>query len=289
MFNFFVLIQFLLPHHLLSKIAGLLAESKVLKNFLIITFIRRYKVDISEAKITDASDYKTFNHFFTRELKPEARQVDLSLDTVVSPADGKISACGKIMGSQLLQAKDHHFSLCDLLGGDGEASKLFINGSYATVYLSPKDYHRVHMPISGKLISTFYIPGSLFSVNEVMSKSISNLFARNERVVCLFQTKVGPMCLILVGAMIVGSIETTWGKGTYITHSKTRVHATDYSSLEKPIEFSKGQELGRFKLGSTVITLFGSQAISMDTKIKMNYPIKMGQKLGYIRHLNANH
>ena len=145
------------------------------------------------------------------------------------------------------------------------------------------------MPISGQLISTFYIPGSLFSVNEMTSKSLPNLFARNERVVCLFQTKVGPMCLILVGAMIVGSIETTWGEGTYITHSKTRVHATDYSSLEKPIEFSKGQEMGRFKLGSTVITLFGSQAISMDTEIKMNYPIKMGQKLGYIRHLNANH
>ena len=284
-----MLIQFLLPHHLLSKIAGFLAESKVLKNFLILAFIRRYKVDISEAKITDASDYKTFNHFFTRELKPGARLIDSSLDTVVSPADGKISAYGEIISSQLLQAKDHHFSLFDLLGGNKEVSKLFINGNYTTVYLSPKDYHRVHMPISGKLISTFYIPGSLFSVNEMTSESLPNLFARNERFVCLFQTRVGPMCLILVGAMIVGSIETTWGEGTFAKNNRDRVHATHYSSLEKPIEFSKGQEMGRFKLGSTVITLFGSQTISIDTEIRMNYSIKMGQKLGYIKHLNANH
>ena len=282
-------IQFLMPHHLLSKIAGFLAESKVLKNFLILAFIRRYKVDISEAKITDASDYKTFNHFFTRELKPGARLIDSSLDTVVSPADGKISAYGEIISSQLLQAKDHHFSLFDLLGGNKEVSKLFINGHYTTVYLSPKDYHRVHMPISGKLISTFYIPGSLFSVNEMTSESLPNLFARNERFVCLFQTKVGPMCLILVGAMIVGSIETTWGEETFAKNNRARVHATHYSSLEEPIEFSKGQEMGRFKLGSTVITLFGSQTISIDTEIRMNYSIKMGQKLGYIKDLNANH
>ena len=120
------------------------------------------------------------------------------------------------------------------------------------------------------------------------SKSLPNLFARNERFVCLFQTKVGPMCLLLVGAMIVGSIETTWGEGTFAKYNRNRVHATHYSSLEEPIEFSKGQEMGRFKLGSTVITLFGSQTISIDTDIKMNYPIKMGQKLGYIKHLNAN-
>ena len=289
MFNFFVLIQFLLPHHLLSKIAGLAAESKFLKNFLIPAFIHKYKVDLSEAKITEPRAYLSFNHFFTRELKPGVRVIDSSLDTIVSPADGKISACGKIMGSELLQAKGHHFSLCDLLGGNKDVSKLFINGSFATVYLSPSDYHRVHMPISGKLISTFYIPGRLFSVNKMMSESLPNLFARNERVVCLFDTNTGPMCLVLVGAMIVGSIETTWSKETSPAHRIKEVHATDYSLLETPIKLSKGQEMGRFKLGSTVISLFGSQGISMNAKIEMNCSIKMGQGLGYIRRFNANH
>ena len=145
------------------------------------------------------------------------------------------------------------------------------------------------MPISGKLISTSYIPGNLFSVNKVTSESIPNLFARNERVVCLFETEAGPICLILVGAMIVGSIETTWSKEIFPTYNIKRVHAIDYSSLKKPIELSKGEEMGRFKLGSTVISLFDSQAISMDTKIEENYSIKMGQSLGYIKHLNANH
>jgi phosphatidylserine decarboxylase len=275
-------IQFLLPQHFLSRFVGFLAESGFLKNILIRTFVRTYKVDMSEALNDDLSEYKNFNTFFTRELKTNARPFDSNSNTIVSPADGKISALGEIIGAQLLQAKEHYFSTHDLLGGNHKLAKQFNNGTFATIYLSPKDYHRVHMPISGKLISTIYIPGKLFSVNRITTEALPNLFARNERAVCLFETNAGPMCLILVGAMIVGSIETSWAGQICPSVNNRQIRAVDYNSLETPINLAKGDEAGRFKLGSTAIILFGQGVISLDTKLKVNHPIKMGETLGYI-------
>jgi len=282
MFNLPTLIQYLLPHHFLSMLSGLLAENKLLKYILIRIFIRLYKIDMSEALISDINEYSNFNNFFTRKLKTDARPFDLSPNVIVSPADGSVSALGKIIDSQLMQAKGHYFFVHDLLGGSIDLEKNFINGIYTTVYLSPKDYHRVHMPISGKLVSTIYVPGSLFSVNKATSESLPNLFARNERVICIFETRAGPMCLIFVGAMIVGSIETSWAGEIRPPTNNRKVHRIDYSSLEKPITLAKGDEAGRFKLGSTVILLFGENAVSLDAQLKINDPIKMGQNLGII-------
>ncbi len=282
MFNLPTLIQHLLPHHFLSMLAGILAENKFLKYFLIRIFIRFYKIDMNEALITNVNEYSNFNNFFTRKLKTDARPFDLSPNVIVSPADGNVSALGKIAGSQLMQAKGHYFLVHDLLGGSKDLEKNFTNGIYTTVYLSPRDYHRVHMPISGKLVSTIYVPGSLFSVNEATSESVPNLFARNERVICIFETRAGPMCLIFVGAMIVGSIETSWAGEIRPPNNNRKVHRIDYSSLEKPINLAKGDEAGRFKLGSTVILLFGENAVSLDTQLEINDPIKMGQNLGMI-------
>ena len=198
----FVLLQYLLPQHALSRFVALFAEGSFLKNALIKTFIRRYRVDLSEALISDPAEFASFNAFFTRELKPSARSIEDAGDSFVCPADGTISQLGNISNDQLLQAKGRHYSVVDLLGGDTELAEQFLDGSFATIYLSPRDYHRVHMPLAGRLDRMIYIPGKLFSVNAQTTAAVPNLFARNERVVCLFQSDAGPMALILVGAMM---------------------------------------------------------------------------------------
>ncbi len=207
----FILAQHLLPHHLLSRLIGGFAECRVpwFKNLLTRWFVRHYDVDMRQAQVEDPTAYENFNAFFTRALKPGARPLPAAADVVVSPSDGAISQLGRIEHGRIFQAKGHSYSLLELLGGDGLRAAPFMGGHFATIYLSPKDYHRVHMPLTGTLKEMVYVPGRIFSVNQLTAENVPELFARNERVVCIFDTAVG-QAVILVGAMIVASIETVW-------------------------------------------------------------------------------
>lgn len=273
----FVQLQRLVPQHVLSRLIGRLASSRShwIKQLFIGQFIKRYQVDLSEAVITNPDEFACFNDFFTRALKEGARP--LAEQAVVSPADGQISQIGHIRGSDLLQAKGQYFSLHDLLGGDASLTSEFINGEFATIYLSPKDYHRVHMPVTGTLRKTIYVPGKLFSVNQATSELVPGLFARNERLVCVFDTDMGPMAVILVGAMIVAAIETVFAG--QVTPLATQVQQQDYSN-RGDVVLDKGAELGRFKLGSTAIVLFGEKQCHWLSSAKAGSSIRMGEALG---------
>lgn len=279
MSTLFILLQKLLPQHLLSRLVGRLAETqrpKWLKNFLINTFIDHFKVNMSEAKLTTARDFDNFNDFFTRELIDSARP--LSDADIVQPADGAISQLGDIEHGLLFQAKGHYYHLYHLLGGDKAAAKRYDEGRFITVYLSPKDYHRLHMPIAGKLLSTTYVPGDLFSVNQTTAENVDGLFARNERLICHFDTEAGPMAMILVGAMIVAGIETVWG-GQIAPPPKTP-QTLNYAELPAPIELAKGEEMGRFKLGSTVILLFGKDRVKWAEDFESGDDVRLREALG---------
>jgi phosphatidylserine decarboxylase len=282
MSRLFIILQYLLPQRALSRIAGLLANSKRLKSLLIRVFINRYGVDMGEALVADPDRYSSFNQFFTRELKPGLRPLASEPKAVFCPADGAISQLGNIKKDQLLQAKGRHYTVDDLVGGDMEWAVKFYDGNFATIYLSPRDYHRVHMPISGRLQKMLYVPGKLFSVNQVIADSVPNLFARNERVVCLFNTDAGPMALILVGAMIVAGIDTIWSGQVCPTGNKRQIRVSDYRDYAPPISILGGDEMGRFRLGSTAIVLFGPGAVSLENSLTPTAPVRMGQLLGTI-------
>lgn len=276
----FIFMQYVLPHHTLSRLIGRLAECETpwFKNRLISWFIKRYQVNMSEALEEDPSAYKHFNDFFTRALKMDARPLDSGEKSVLSPADGAISQLGKIEHGRIFQAKGHSFSLLELLGGDAERAAPFMGGSFSTVYLSPKDYHRVHMPLTGILREMVYIPGRLFSVNQTTAEHVPELFARNERVACIFDTEQGPMTIVLVGAMVVASIETVWAG--LITPPLRQLRSYDYSqTARQPITLEKGAEMGRFKLGSTAIVLFGPDHVTWDTSFQQTSAVKVGQCL----------
>jgi phosphatidylserine decarboxylase len=270
----FALIQYPLPHHLLSRLVGRLADCRTpwLKNALVRRFIRQFKVDMSEAANPDPTAYATFNDFFTRELKADARPLG---EGVLSPADGRLSQFGPLTAGQLLQAKGHRFSAMDLLGGDGEAARRYLGGSFATVYLSPSDYHRVHMPVAGTLTEMVYVPGRLFSVNAATTEHVPNLFARNERLVCHFDTEHGPMALVLVGAMIVAAIETVWaGQITPLPRG-----GVQRIRFDTPVHLERGAEMGRFKLGSTVVMAL-SEPVAFADGLEPGAKVQMGQSLG---------
>ncbi|WP_439886466.1 archaetidylserine decarboxylase [Pseudomonas sp. MBLB4123] len=276
----FILSQYLLPHHLLSRLIGFAAECRLpwFKNPLIGWFIKRYRVDMSEAREA-AESFEHFNAFFTRALKDGVRPLDASPGAVLCPADGAISQLGRIEHGRIFQAKGHSFSAVELLGGDAERAAPFMGGEFATVYLSPKDYHRVHMPLAGTLREMVYVPGRLFSVNQTTAENVPELFARNERVVCLFDTERGPMAVVLVGAMIVASIETVWAG--LITPPKRALKTFRYDETARaPITLDKGAELGRFKLGSTAIVLFGPNQVQWAEPIGAESKVQMGQRLG---------
>lgn len=280
---FAVLLQYLVPQHLLSRLLGQLAQLKApwLKNTLIRWFIKRYQVNMSEAEQTEPSAYVNFNHFFTRALRPGTRPITQEPTGVACPADGTISELGIIQSDQLLQAKGRYYSLIDLLGQEPSDARLFHNGHFITVYLSPKDYHRIHMPLAGTLQKMIYIPGRLFSVNPLTSQTVSNLFARNERVICLFTTPVGPMAIILVGAMIVASIKTTW-HGLVAPARPSQIQIWNYDN--QSIFLDKGEELGQFQLGSTVIVLHSAQQIEWLTTLNPGDSVRMGQLIGHTKN-----
>ena len=278
----FVAVQRILPKHALSRLIARLAESQNqwLKNLLINRAIKTFDINMDEALNDDLSSYKSFNAFFTRQLKPELRPLDAGANTLTSPADGVISQAGKISKNKILQAKNVNYSLTRLVGNARQA-KQYENGLFSTIYLSPKDYHRVHIPADGQLISTRYIPGELFSVNQQTAEMVPNLFARNERLVCEFKSQqLGHFSVIFVGAMLVAGIETVWsgmekpGTGA--------VRENDYS--DQAISFLKGDEIGRFKFGSTVIVLFPENAVTLGKNIKATNPINVAEKFGLINH-----
>ncbi|MEI1336486.1 archaetidylserine decarboxylase [Klebsiella grimontii] len=280
----FVLAQYLVPQHLLSRLMGYVARNRVhwFKTLLINAFIARYGVDMQAARGETAEDYENFNAFFTRRLKAHLRPIATRPQDIASPADGTLGQFGTLESDTLVQAKGHKYSLQDLLGGDTERALPFINGEYATIYLSPRDYHRVHMPLSGTLREMVYIPGKLFSVNSVTTGAVPRLFARNERVVCRFDTEQGPLAIVLVGAMIVSSIHTVW-HGPVIPHVG-RLQTFSYKDADgTAVHLQKGDELGHFRLGSTVIILFESNKIQWENAITLGKTVKYGEMIGKIK------
>jgi len=245
-------------------------------------FVSHYNVDMSEALEPDPDAYPDFNSFFTRTLRPEARPVVQEAGQICFPADSAISQLGDIHGEQIFQAKGHTYSLIELLGGSKERARPFEDGRFATMYLSPGDYHRVHMPLSGRLVETVYIPGRLFSVAPDYTESVPRLFARNERVACIFQTEAGPMAVVLVGAIFVGSIETIWA-GEITPPRGKGIKVTSYAADDNVIQLERGEELGRFNMGgSTIIVLFGAGCVEWQTGLVPEMRTQFGQALGRV-------
>ncbi|MCW0369886.1 archaetidylserine decarboxylase [Xanthomonas sacchari] len=270
-------LTYVLPHRLLSSLARRLAYSSRhgLKQWLIDTVVRRFGVDLSEAAQPDARAYPTFNAFFTRALKPGARVADPDPQALLMPADGRISQLGRIEDGRIFQAKGQSFTAAELLGDDAAAAP-FANGLYATVYLSPRDYHRVHMPWTGTLRETVHVPGRLFSVGTDAVRSVPRLFARNERLVCHFDTDFGPMVSVMVGALLVSGVETVWS-GVEIPRYADRITRKDWRG--KGITLQRFEEMARFNYGSTVIVLLPPGVAAFDPTLKAESPVRLGQAL----------
>ncbi|MFA0485085.1 archaetidylserine decarboxylase [Vibrio sp. 10N.222.55.B11] len=277
-------LQYWIPQHGLTRLIGKLASAKAggLTTAIINWFIKQYKVNMDEALHSDPKHFKTFNEFFVRELKEGMRPIAEGESVIVHPADARVSQFGPITDGQLIQAKGHNYSARELLGGDAALADEFKDGEFATLYLSPSDYHRVHMPCDGTLRQMIYVPGDLFSVNPLTAENVPNLFARNERVVCIFDTEFGPMAQVLVGATIVGSIEQVWA-GTITPPRGNSVYKWDYPAQgDKAIILKKGEEMGRFKLGSTVINLFAKDAIKFDDTMQNGEKTVLGTPFAHI-------
>lgn len=272
--------QYVMPQKYLTQIAGWLAKQKwgAVTHFIIKLFAKKYGINMSEAAKENFSDYATFNEFFIRQLKADARKIDGNPTALCLPADGKISQCGEISDETMLQAKGHTFSLRDLLAGDEELTADFKNGTFATTYLSPRDYHRVHMPCDATLRKMIYVPGDLFSVNPFLNEHVPNLLARNERVICVFDTEFGKMIQILVGATITASISTIWA-GVINPPRPNEIKTWDYN--DNAVKLTKGQEMGAFQLGSTVINLFQADRVKLADNLDVDAVTRVGEVLAY--------
>ena len=273
-----VLPQYLIPKQALTALAGRLAskEARALTTSVIRWFVGRYKVNMAEAANPDIASYKSFNEFFTRPLQDGARPIANA--DFISPVDGAISQFGAIERDQIFQAKGHSYSTTALVGGDRELAAQFENGSFATLYLSPRDYHRIHMPCAGRLTRMIYVPGALFSVNPTTARGVPGLFARNERVVCVFDSDFGPFVLVLVGATIVGSMATVW-HGVINPPRPGVLREWRYDG-NNPVSLKKGQEMGRFLLGSTVVMLFPKDTLAFNPDWAPTGAIRMGETMG---------
>ena len=267
-----------LPQHLLSRGVFALTRSRsALAAPAIRRFARAFDVDMGDAVEPDLGAYDTFNAFFTRALRPEARPIADAPDAIASPADGRLSALGDIRRARLLQAKGIDYSLLDLLGGDGEATERLGNGRFATIYLSPRDYHRLHMPVRGTLLSQTHVPGRLFGVGPHVVRALDGLYTRNERVVAQFDTEHGRLALVLVGAVNVAAIETVW-HGLVTPPAGHAISRVDYAGEER-VTLERGAEMGRFNMGSTVIVLLENPA-AWDTSLGPDSPVRMGEEIG---------
>jgi len=276
--------QYLIPQHFISRaVAKFLGQRHTwLKNKIISAYIKHYQVDMNEAAEPEPHAYLDFNHFFTRKLKPELRPIASASNAVSSPADGIISQLGPINNNQIIQAKNINYSLEALLADPAAETSLsqhFKNGKFMTIYLSPRDYHRVHMPIDGQLQLLRYVPGQLFSVNTRTAENVNNLFTRNERAIALFHTAAGPMAVVFVGAVIVAGIHTAWAGDITPNRSRTIEH-WDYK--ESNIHFKRGEEIGYFKTGSTIIILFPEKSMQFLEQLKSEDSMQFGQLIGYL-------
>ena len=272
-----VLPQYLMPKQLLTQLAGKFASARLggLTTSVIRRFVARYKVNMAEAANPDIASYASFNDFFTRPLREGARP--LAEADLICPVDGAISQFGPIERDSIFQAKGHSYTTTALVGGDAELAARFEDGSFATLYLSPKDYHRIHMPCAGRLRRMIHVPGELFSVNPTTARGVPGLFARNERVVCVFDGESGPFVLTLVGATIVGSMATVW-HGMVNPPRPGKIREWHYDGSE--ISLQKGQEMGRFLLGSTVVMLFPKDSISFNPEWQPTKAIRLGEAMG---------
>jgi phosphatidylserine decarboxylase len=272
-----LLLQYLLPKKAITEFGAHVANARAgaITTAIIRWFIKKYGVNMAEAVNPDISSYASFNDFFTRPLKPNARP--LAATEFVCPVDGAISQFGAIQADQIFQAKGHYFSTTTLVGGDPVLAAQFTNGSFANIYLSPKDYHRIHMPCDGRLLRMIYVPGDLYSVNPATARGIPGLFARNERVVCVFDTPHGPMVLTLVGATIVGSMATVW-HGIVNPPRTGKVREWDYT--DQSITLKQGEEMGRFLLGSTVVLLFPTNTVQFNPAWAPAAGVRLGESLG---------
>jgi phosphatidylserine decarboxylase len=280
----FITLQYVLPHHLISRVVLVATRVKFspVKNWMIGFFMRGYKPDLSDAVQEDPFAYPSFNAFFTRALKPSARPLAGTSRVLLSPVDGTLSQCGTIRGGKLVQAKGHQYSLDTLLAGAAiDWSARFRNGRFATIYLAPYNYHRIHMPATGTLEDAWYVPGRLFSVNQAAAAQIPNLFARNERVVLLFNGDCGPFAVIFIGALNVGSMATVW-HGDVTPRQPRRITALPLPAPGQRT-LQRGAEVGRFNMGSTVILLFARDAVSLSPALLAGQALRMGQEIGMMR------
>lgn len=275
-----VLLQHLLPHKLLSRIVRRATRWTWApwKNWLIGRVVRSYRVDLSEAENPDPASYAHFNAFFTRALKAGARPLPDDAEAIVSPADGRVSRSGEVAEGRILQAKGRHYSVAELLG-DAETASAYARGSFLTVYLSPRDYHRLHMPLDGELIATTHVPGRLFSVAPFAVEGIDRLFARNERLVCHFRHERGPFAVVLVGAMLVSGIRTVWGD-VEVPPYASAITRRDYRG--RGIRLARGAELGRFEMGSTVVVLIPATLGAFDPALQPEQAVRMGSVVGHL-------
>lgn len=273
--------QYLLPHHALSRLVltATRCEIPAWKQLLIDSFRRHFAVSLDEAQQPDACAYPSFNAFFTRALHTDARPIAYAAGSIACPVDGRVSQAGQIQGDRIFQAKGRDYSLLELLGGDADLAARFHGGQFATLYLSPRDYHRIHMPLAGRLTGTVYVPGRLFSVAPHTVRSIPRVFARNERLVALFDTEAGPMAMVLVGALFVACIETVWA-GVITPPHGYRVRRQDFTRASAPVQLARGAEMGRFNMGSTVILLFGKNRATWDTRVTAEQSVRMGEPIG---------
>ena len=273
-----ILLQHLLPKQSLTSFAGRVAgaEGSAITLPLIRWFVKKYGVDMSEAENPDIASYNSFNAFFTRPLKPGARP--LAAADFICPVDGAISQFGAIDDEHMVQAKGHRFTTTDLVGGDKALAALFRHGSFANLYLSPRDYHRLHMPCDGKLLRMIHVPGALFSVNPTTARGVPNLFARNERVVCVFESPVhGPFVMVLVGATIVGSMATVWHG---VVNPKRTGKIAEWTYADQDLVLKQGEEMGRFLLGSTIVMLFRQDVIAFNADWAPERPVRLGEMMG---------
>lgn len=274
------LVQYLLPHRLLSGLALRVARSEIpwLKRAIIHAVVARFNVDLDEAADPDPEHYPSFRAFFTRALAPGARTPDPNPHAVLQPADGRVSQCGLIEDGRIVQAKGHDYSVAELLG-DSPLAEAYRGGRFINVYLSPRDYHRVHMPWAGTLVETLHVPGRLFSVSPGTVNDVPRLFARNERLVCHFETDFGPMCLVMVGALLVSGVETVWN-GVNIPEYASRPKRTDFRG--RSVTLDRFAEMARFNYGSTVIVLFPDSQVLLDP-LEPQSPTKVGTRMGVVR------
>lgn len=288
----FAALQAALPQHLLTRLVFKLMRLRwrPFKALSIAVFRRLYRVDLAEAAEPEPDSYPTFNAFFTRALAPGARPLAGGEDTVVSPVDGRLSRFGIADGGRLLQAKGSWYGLTDLLGGSVGRAAPFAGGAFATLYLAPSDYHRIHMPLAGRLVETVYVPGRLFAVNPATARALPNLFNRNERLAAIFDTPAGRMAVVLVGALFVAAIETVWeglvtpprGEAIRVRHYPGEPSAAGGPDTEPAIDLARGAEMGRFNMGSTVILLFEPGRVRWDGGLRPGAKARMGEGLGSV-------